>query len=156
MKRVLILLAVISAMSFNAVQAQNYRHSVGAIVGYYDGFNYKGLFGNNFALDATLAYTTREDGLVINPAALYQAQIAAAKGLSWFAGGGIFGGFSNANLGFIGFHAMGGLEYKFNIPLALSFDFRPGVGIAIASYSWYSASSAYFSWPINLTARYTF
>lgn len=133
--------------------AQDYKGSIGVVAGYYDGFNYKGLFGKNFALDLTLAYATWEQGVVINPVALYQARIMTTKELSWFCGGGAFVGFSPFGaFWFSGINTMGGIEYKFSIPLALSFDFRPGLGFMTG----FQGSEAYFSWPINITAKYTF
>lgn len=167
MKRVLVLLAVISAMSFSAVQAQNYKHSVGIIVGTYEGANYKGWFGENFALDATIAYGWPgggNAGLILNAAGLYQSEIAQVKGLNWFAGGGLMGGVNAYRYGggYMGLHAMGGIEYNFNphfkVPLVLSFDMRPGVGFNLGDdyYHNYYHRTAFLSWPVNLTLRYAF
>ena len=45
-----------------------------------------------------------------------------------------------------------GLEYKFNAPVALQFDFRPGYGCLFAeNYDFH-----YFDWSVNLGVRYTF
>lgn len=182
MKKTIVILTIISVLSLSAVRSSNYKQSVGITVGSYNGFNYKGIFGSNFALDGTLAYGWVGDnnsGLVINVAGLYQADIMKVKGLNWFVGGGVVGGFGNGYVayytgdpntiytrnpsinyyhinGYMAIHAMGGLEYNFkptfNVPLILSWAMKPGLGINLTNN--YYHSRCFLSWPVNVTLRY--
>ena len=45
-----------------------------------------------------------------------------------------------------------GLEYVFEVPIALQVDFRPGYGLLFAS----GYTAHYFDWGLNLSFRYTF
>lgn len=52
----------------------------------------------------------------------------------------------------IGLGMLLGLEYKFDIPLSLQADFRPGYAMLLSGgYFGY-----YFDWGLNLSVRYTF
>ena len=68
----------------------------------------------------------------------------------WFAGGGLsLGGW--AGYGKFGVNAIGGIEYKFNIPLTIQADLRPGFGLAFG----YGGSFPYFDWGLCFGIRYT-
>ena len=98
----------------------------------------------------------------VNPNLMYEAPTNAG-GLHWFVGGGISGGYGWANYydvwygsykyyyGKIGVNAIGGVEYKFNIPLTLQADFRPGFGMMFNKH--YHIN--YFDWGVNFGVRYT-
>ena len=130
-----------------------YTHSIGGIVGTFNGASYKTFaLGEKLAfqadLGAGLAMTrgTSFWGFDINPNLMYEQQISNI-GLYWFAGGGISLGVGS--YGRFGINAIGGVEYKFNIPLTIQADVRPGFGLMFNSYS-------YFDWGLNISARYTF
>lgn len=52
----------------------------------------------------------------------------------------------------IGLGMLLGLEYKFDIPLAVQADFRPGYAMLLSS----GYFGCYFDWGLNLSLRYTF
>lgn len=98
----------------------------------------------------------------VNPNLMYEAPTNAG-GLHWFVGGGVSGGYSWATsydgyygyykyyYGKIGVNAIGGVEYKFNIPLTLQADFRPGFGLMFNKHY----DIHYFDWGVNVGVRYT-
>ena len=152
-------------MSLLQVSYAQYTHSIGATVGSMNGFSYKGVFGS-LAEQAYLGLKLTEGAfehyswnvftVELNPNLMYQAN--ATGGLYWFVGGGLSLGycFDHAgyyvDLGKFGLNAIGGLEYKFGIPLTLQFDFRPGFGLLFDDYG----HAGYFDWGLNLGVRYTF
>ena len=99
-----------------------------------------------------------------NPNFMYEAA-AVSKGLHWLVGGGISLGYSwytnNGNyydygrntrvFGKFGINAIGGIEYKFNIPLTLQADFRPGYGLLFREH----LAVSYFDWAVCVGLRYT-
>ena len=96
---------------------------------------------------------------------MYEAAVGQ-KGLHWLVGGGISLGYSwrmhngyfygygrNTTLyGKFGVNAIGGIEYKFNIPLTLQADFRPGYGLLFREH----LAISYFDWAVCVGLRYTF
>lgn len=56
------------------------------------------------------------------------------------------------DLGKCGANGIFGLEYKFNAPVALQFDFRPGYGCLFAD----NVDIHYFDWSVNLGVHYAF
>ncbi|MBO4543358.1 MAG: hypothetical protein J5725_09290 [Bacteroidales bacterium] len=157
-------IAVFAILTSGSAMAQ-YTHSIGATVGSMNGFSYKGVFGS-LGVQADLGLKLTEGAfehyswnvftVELNPNLMYQAN--ATGGLYWFVGGGFSMGycFDHAgyyvDLGKFGLNAIGGLEYKFGIPLTLQFDFRPGFGL-LFNDSWHAG---YFDWGLNLGVRYTF
>lgn len=57
----------------------------------------------------------------------------------------------NYSFGKIGVNAIGGVEYKFNIPLTLQADLRPGFGLLFNKHF----TINYFDWAICVGVRYT-
>lgn len=126
MKKILvtILALTISISAFS----QNFERAVGVKLGYGVAVTYKqfispanalnfeadfGLF-NNFYLWGSANY-------------LWNFDIKGAPGLCWFIGPGLNLGVYSEKFD-LGINCMGGIEYKFaNIPLALSFDYKPSV-----------------------------
>lgn len=53
-------------------------------------------------------------------------------------------------------NAIVGLEWKFKAPIALGFDFRPGVSSLMRSANNAVAVYGYYDWKINFSARYCF
>ncbi|MBQ4356107.1 MAG: hypothetical protein II757_05545 [Bacteroidales bacterium] len=172
------MLVMLFAFTFTANAQAPYRHSIGATVGNMQAFCYKTFPTSNFAIqiDAGEKFTvgaghTRGWGgwsstfgtVGANVNFLYEPN--ATGGLYWFIGGGPSLGYwwsevahghlyyVHGDWGKFGVNAMGGLEYKFNIPLALQFDFRPGYGLM---FDGYDNTISYFDWSVNAGVRYTF
>jgi len=115
--------------------------------------------GTNYAFDVR---NFNPFTIEINPNLMYEAPTGKG-GLHWFIGGGLSGGYSWANYydgfygtyryyyGKVGVNAIGGIEYKFNIPLTLQADFRPGYGLMCGKYY----NIHYFDWGVNVGLRYT-
>ena len=129
-----------------------YEHSVGAVVGNFNGVSYKTFFGSNLAFQADLGVKLNIGywGMDVNPNLMYEQQFAKVNNFYWFVGGGASLGIGN--YGLFGLNAIGGLEYKFSIPLTLQLDFRPGFGLWFG----HGGKGGYFDWGLNLSARYTF
>jgi hypothetical protein len=146
---------------FTAKAQAPYTHGIGVVVGMMDGVTYKTFaFGDRLAFQVDLApkINVRKNwdfwSLDLNPNLMYQGKIAST-GLYWFAGGGLSLGYVFSeyfDYGKFGVNAIAGLEYKFNIPLSLQFDFRPGYGLMFREH----ANDSYFDWSLNLSVRYTF
>ena len=138
-----------------------YTHGIGLTVGMTEAVSYKTFaLGTNLALQADLGIHLNMRNswdfwsLDLNPNLMYERKIGGT-GLYWFAGGGISLGYVFSEhwaYGRFGVNAIGGLEYKFRIPLALQFDFRPGYGLIFREHY----NSSYFDWGLNLGVRYTF
>lgn len=98
----------------------------------------------------------------VNPNLMYEAPTGKG-GLHWLVGGGVSvgyyteryydlgGGYHKYHFCKLGVNAIGGIEYKFNIPLTLQADFRPGYGIMCGKYY----NIHYFDWGVNVGVRYT-
>ncbi|MBP5412985.1 MAG: hypothetical protein J6Y47_07010 [Bacteroidales bacterium] len=168
MKRIVkIGLVLTLLMGLSQVSHAQYKHSIGGVIGSMNGFSYKTLVTGNFAISVDLGvkltegafedYSARVFDFELNPNFMYEAN--ATGGLYWFVGGGFslgygfdYWGYGRADFGKFGINAIGGLEYKFNIPLTLQFDFRPGFGMAFDDYF----DAEYFDWGVNLSVRYAF
>lgn len=162
-------------LSFNFANAQApYKHSIGATLGSMQAISYKTFPGNHFAVSLDLGtkfIRTRSESIYwgwgvrgnvelplytfeLNANFMYEGNFT--KGLYGLIGGGPSMGFcfnnNNVDIGKFGVNAILGLEYKFNIPLALQFDFRPGYGLLFDEYS----DLSYFDWNLNIGIRYTF
>ena len=166
----IVALLMVTAISTEA-QAP-YKHSIGVTAGTLEAVSYKTFFSNNFAFQADLGYkyivtaghrahNVAVQSLELNPNFMYEKNIT--KGLYLFGGGGLSLGYSwssyydwyysyRADFGKFGINAIAGIEYKFNIPLTLQFDFRPGYGLLFAQHSTWS----YFDWNLCAGVRYTF
>lgn len=72
---------------------------------------------------------------------------ALADGFNWYAGVGAGVGIHNSFFG-VGVLGQIGIEYKFNIPLQLSLDYRPGIYVLPAFHGSYDG--------VCLSARYCF
>ena len=161
---------------FQVSNAQ-YKHSIGGVAGSMNGFSYKVLVTGHFAISVDLGVKLTEGvfrnvsarvfDLEANPNFMYQAN--ATGGLYWFVGGGFslgyafdYAGLRTEDCGKFGINAIAGLEYKFNIPLTLQFDFRPGFGLLFCEKHqyWWSGdvytNADYFDWGLNLSVRYAF
>lgn len=131
-------------------------------------YNYLTTYGN-FARVWDWTYDAPQD-VEVNVNFLYQGHFT--KGLYGIIGGGPSLGYSwNISPGYqpyaasnyyynywgydnvkIGMAALLGLEYKFNIPLAMQVDFRPGYAMLMST----GFFAYYFDWGLNLSLRYAF
>lgn len=164
-----------------------YTHGIGATVGNMFGVSYKTFATDNFAIQLDLSVrmcptahvfdketaaflemsseTITLYSLDFNPNFMYESDIT--RDLYWFAGGGVTIGYgfaegvagftSYGHSGIFGINAIGGIEYQFNAPVALQFDFRPGYGLNFSKgYHKSMELWHYFNWGIAATVRYTF
>ena len=183
MKKVVIAF-VIALISFTSAFAQTrndaapYDNAVGGTLGFMNGFSFKMMPTNHFAVQLDLGYRFMWDYyhnfvptiLTFNPNAMYEG--SAGNGFYWFVGGGLNIGaslpkyyrYSELEGHYIGHHAnfvfgvnaIGGVEYKFaKIPLSLQVDARPGFFL-FANNKYYNPYILFDYNFINLTARYTF
>ncbi|MBQ7551235.1 MAG: hypothetical protein IJT04_06890 [Bacteroidales bacterium] len=128
-----------------------YKHSLGIIGGNITGFSYKTFVKDHFAIELDLAacqvfvyFDKFYMGIpVLNLNFLYQGQFT--KGLYGIAGGGGNIGFDIINNDvWWGLCTLFGLEYVFEKPVSIQFDFRPGFG------------QMDFAWALCLSVRYVF
>lgn len=158
------------ACSIGNINAQKpYNHSVGGIGGNMFGLSYKTYLLDNLALGmdfgVKLVYTNGEGiagsdimTLELNPNVMYAKKFK--PNLDWVFGGGVSLGynfladqFQSITAGKFGINALAGLEYKFNIPLVLQGDIRPGYGMSFQGGHdvWH-----YFDWALCVSVRYVF
>lgn len=141
-----------------------YKHSLGLIAGNINGISYKTFIKDHFAIELDLAGFEVSRGVplpwyhpayyaapILNLNFLYQG--AFTQGLYGIVGGGINLGYEWTMAGKIGAGALLGLEYVFEKPVALQFDFRPGYGcILYGDYDWFDTH--FFDWALCLSVRY--
>ncbi len=171
MKRNTIFLTIfIMLMTMLNLNAQKpYNHSVGGIGGNFFGLTYKTYLLDDLALGTDfgvkLVYTNGEGfggsdimTLEVNPNVMYAKK--TKDNLHWLFGGGISLGynflseqFQPVTAGKFGFNALAGIEYKFNIPLVLQADIRPGYGMRFIANqdTWH-----FFDWGVCVSVRYVF
>lgn len=92
---------------------------------------------------------------------MYESSIT--NNLYWLAGGGVtlgyifgiaaYGDMMIGDSGRFGINAIGGIEYKFDIPLSIQADVRPGYGLLFNSGPGVANG---FDWAAVATIRYTF
>ena len=174
-KNHVILFFLVMGMTGGVFAQAPYKHSIGVTAGNFEAFSYKTFFTNHLALqlDFGYKYTIGSNyyvhargisSLEINPNLMYECHFT--KGLYGFIGGGLSLGYSwywagydswfyntrYRDYGKFGVNGIFGLEYKFNIPLTLQFDFRPGYGMLFTD----DVAANYFDWSLNVGVRYTF
>lgn len=162
-KNFLCLLLLISM----GVMAKPYDHSLGFVGGSFNGFSYKTLPLEHFAVqtDAGVHFTIYGGVLSVfevNPMFMYQGTIMenSVCSIDWFTGGGLSMGFMTPDLyaswdnsflmGEFGLNAIAGIEFAFSKAVALSFDFRPGYGLAYIS----GGTGSFFDWGLQLGLRF--
>jgi hypothetical protein len=172
MKRLSVFLLFISLFigMMMPVRAQApYRHGIGATIGTTQAFSYKVFPCNHFAIQLDLGtkycyvYGSHLWSLELAPNFMYEGHFTA--GLYGFAGLGGSIGYNWQPFSYIhygdhvsrhnakgGLNGIFGLEYKFEIPLALQFDFRPGYRCVFNRYF----DDHKFDWGLNFGVRYTF
>ena len=160
------LCTMLMACSIFSLNAQKlYDYSVGGVGGSMWGGSFQTYLLDNLALGVDLGvqltyaagqYSMNGDlmTLQLNPNAMYA--IDFTKNLNGLFGGGVslgYGflgfGFNRFNAGKFGINALAGVEYKFDIPLVIQADLRPGYGLMFGGGTW-----NYFDWSACITARY--
>lgn len=146
----LFVIVMVAVTSQSYAQAP-YRHSVGETVGTMVAFTYKTFPTDHFAMQFDLGTKYNYNYVAGYGSSCWSMEIAQSymyeghfvKGLYGFVGGGISLGISFAPqvsyylsyregvqvrdvMGKFGAHSIVGLEYKFDIPLTLQLDVRPG------------------------------
>lgn len=177
---ILLFIAIFAGAAFHANAQAPYKNGIGVSVGNMQALTFKTFGGSHFAFQVDLGtkYITTDGRfknldltgvniwtLELNPNIMFEGRLAgklyglvglgASIGYSWntISYQGILGFWHTRNdFGKCGANGIFGLEYKFNAPVALQFDFRPGYGCLFAEH--YDAH--YFDWSVNLGVRYTF
>lgn len=159
--------ALFSSIYANAQEDGSYANGIGlrAGGGYYDmiAASYKTFVSEQGAIELNAgfrAYSVSYKWFNLSFSASYQHHfnIGSVEGLRWFIGGGAtaFNTFSDYSgyKGFgLGVFPTGGVDYKFsNIPLNVSADIRPTIGI-IKPYSYYNN---FYAGNVGASVRYTF
>lgn len=141
MKKPILILAVLFSFLFVRESQAQYNTGIGLRLGSGNGITVKHFIKNGAAIEGILY--TRWQGFIIT--GLYQVHkdIAGAKGLQWFYGGGAHIGTWNAdrrntpwgdngrNSTVVGLDGIIGLDYKFdNAPINLSLDWKPAINIS--------------------------
>ncbi|MDA3614935.1 hypothetical protein [Polluticaenibacter yanchengensis] len=132
MKKILTALSV-AAISVTGLQAQSYKTAAGLTIEFGNGSTWAGpaikhFFDNRNAINAELLF----GGNTTTLQAFYQfhGPIKNAGGLKYYLGIGPSLHFPKRGDTYFGIRPMAGLDYKIgSTPLALSFDWRPGVFI---------------------------
>lgn len=150
------------------VMAKPYDHSLGFVGGSFNGFSYKTLPLEHFAVQTDVGvHFTVSEGLFlsvfdVNPMFMYQGTIMENSicSIDWFSGGGFSMGFMTTDLyasgrnsyiyGEFGLNAIAGIEFAFSKVAALSFDFRPGYGLAYTG----DVTGSFFDWGLQLGLRF--
>ncbi|MDR2912680.1 MAG: hypothetical protein LBV38_05210 [Alistipes sp.] len=159
MKKLIILLAVVVA-SATAASAQNYEHGVGLRLGYGLTLDYKWNFSETNSWEFNLAMPAF-NGFMASAAYQWNWPLGDAgiggQGFNAYAGPAAGVGFLGlpGYRGFmLGIGGHGGIEYKFNAPIAVGIDVKPMVTFVTGnSFSgiWGNGLA-----DIALVARYTF
>lgn len=174
---IILFIALFAGAMFQANAQAPYKNGFGVSVGNMQALTFKTFAGNHFAFQLDLGTKiTCTDGRVknnynfsgldiwtleLNPNFIFQGRLAgnlygfvgigASIGYSWNTFS--WGWFSSrSDFGKCGANGIIGMEYKFNAPVALQFDFRPGYGCLFAEHF----DAHYFDWSVNLGVRYTF
>lgn len=151
-----------------AQEGGDYKNSIGVRLGggYYDIVSgaFKSFITQPGAIEVNLGFRPYGVGQYswfnLSGSASYQHHfpIGSIEGFKWFVGGGIvaYNTFSKYDdyKGFgLGVFPTGGVDYKFgNIPLSVSADIRPTIGI-IKPYDYYNS---FYLGNAGVSARYTF
>jgi hypothetical protein len=141
MKKVKIVFVLIILISFSMNGQGSPKQALGLRLGDNDGFggevSYQRKLNNNNRLELNLGYRNQNGYDAYKLSGIYQWIWKIDGGFNWYAGYGAgigswndtrFDSNSNDSL-FINADGNIGIEYNFDIPLLLSLDFRPEIGI---------------------------
>lgn len=175
-----LILSLLVSIALTAQAQAPYQHSIGATVGFStEAISYKTFPTDHFAIQLDLGpkynhciilgYGSRHLSMEIAPSFMYEGHFV--KGLFGFVGGGFSLGFTwwpsvsyyvsyspdmqiHNIMGKGGVHSIIGLEYKFDIPLTLQVDFRPGY---FFQFNHEFIGDHTFEWGLpSIGVRYTF
>ncbi|MBO4489285.1 MAG: hypothetical protein J5741_06510 [Bacteroidales bacterium] len=176
---IILFFALIMCTLFHANAQAPYKNGIGVTVGNMQALSFKTFGGNHFAFQVDLGtkYITTDGRfkgfelsgvdfwtLELNPNFMFEGRLAgnlygligvgASIGYSWSTINwqGFIWSHSRNDFGKCGANGIFGLEYKFNAPVALQLDFRPGYGCLFAE----NFDAHYFDWSANLGIHYTF
>ncbi len=166
---ILLFITLLAGASFQSNAQAPYKHSIGATLGTTQAVSYKTFPTNHFAIQLDLGtkycyvYGTHTWSFELAPNFMYEGRLAG--GLYGFVGGGgsigynwqpysyiYYGYHTSRHNGKAGLNGFFGLEYKFDIPLTLQFDFRPGYRCVFTRHF----AEHIFDWGLNFGVRYTF
>lgn len=143
MKQTLFILTLLFAVA-TSVNAQDISsNAIGIRIGDNDGFgtevNYQRALGDTNRLELGLGWRDADDFNAYRITGIYQWVWSLEGDFNWYAGaGGVVGQFDfdnnngifeDSNTLFINVAGNIGIEYNFGIPLLLSLDFRPEIGL---------------------------
>jgi hypothetical protein len=119
----MIVLAILSSHLF----AQRYERSFGVRLGSSNGITYKQFLSPHRAFELTGNVQLADGDTYVGLSGVYLWTWGPAFGFSWYVGPGVSAGkWSGDDSGFnFALNGMIGLEYKFNIPLAVGIDINP-------------------------------
>lgn len=133
MMKKLLTIAITLIIGITTVSAQYYTHAIGVRVGYDFALTYKNNLSNKNFIDCAINITPFSDNVGVHVYASYNWnwEMDEAPGLFLYCGPGAGLGVHLKHFSF-SINANLGLEYsfyaKFNVPIALSIDFSPGLG----------------------------
>lgn len=163
------LIFLLVGLLFTANAQMPYKHSIGVTLGTTQGVSYKTFPTDHFAIQLDLGtkyvyvYGNQVWTFELAPNFMYEGRLAG--NLYGFVGGGGSIGYCWKNYTYIkngeqsshhnakgGLNGFFGMEYKFQIPLTLQFDFRPGYRCVFNR----DFAEHIFDWGLNFGLRYTF
>lgn len=176
--KTILMLALLFSMTLSIQAQAPYKHSIGVTVGSMQAISYKTFPTDHFAIQLDLGtkynysviagFGSTHWSMELAPSFIYEGHFV--KGLYGLVGGGFSLGFTwyppvsyyiasspdmqiHKIMGKGGAHGIIGLEYKFNIPLTLQLDFRPGY---FFQFNHEFIGDHTFEWGlVNLGVRYT-
>ncbi|MBR2265201.1 MAG: hypothetical protein IJ882_00765 [Paludibacteraceae bacterium] len=170
MKKILTL-CVVALMAISTVSARSYKVALGLATGLEYGPTVKVNFTDHFTLmnDLTWKFVPNTVagvngqtfnfgymGLIDNVNVAYQTKLASGRGLDllFYGGGGMSIGYADLETagGKFGVNALAGIEVTANVPIAFTFDFRPGYALLFANGGQIHA----LDWSLVLAVRYAF
>ncbi|MFT5891662.1 MAG: hypothetical protein ACI9Y7_001769 [Dokdonia sp.] len=136
---IVLFLGIVASMQAQEISG----NAIGIRIGDNDGFgtevNYQRALGDNNRLELGLGWRSADNFNAIRLTGLYQWVWNLDGNFNWYAGVGAAAGTFDFDDGFVGdrdideffVNAAGvvGIEYDFDIPLLLSLDFRPEIGL---------------------------
>ena len=177
--KTILMLALLFSMTLSIQAQAPYKHSIGVTVGSMQAISNKTFPTDHFAIQLDLGtkynysviagFGSTHWSMELAPSFMYEGHFV--KGLYGLVGGGFSLGFTwyppvsyyiasspdmqiHKIMGKGGAHGIIGLEYKFNIPLTLQLDFRPGY---FFQFNHEFIGDHTFEWGlVNLGVRYTF
>ncbi len=155
MKKLLTLVLALT-LGVSALFAQDYKQAIGLRLGYDLSITYKTFVSQENFVDVGINLEPfKKDSFGVTVYGFYDwnFDIPQVDGLSWYVGPGAQVGL-HTHAFYVAINGQIGLEYKFNnIPLTLSLDYAPGLGIYMGKEAVGFAYAGGFG---GLGVRYTF